>query len=83
MREERELTPLEISALEDCVTRGSTRTNDGGLIDTLLSGLCSNSALGINNGWLVKWEANPTYREDGYISRYVPTEAGRRAVSHG
>lgn len=79
---EPELTPLERDALQRCADRGGTRCNDGGIVDTLLSRLCS---------WppsapLVKWQMNPTSRQDGYISLYTATEAGRQALkapSHG
>ena len=71
------LTPLQRSALRDCCERGSTRTNDGGLVDTLLSGLCSNSAEQVWNGWLVEWTHNhPRPADDHYISRYTPTALG-------
>lgn len=70
------LTPLQASALSNCCTRGSTRGNDGGLYDDLLSGLCSKTDEGITNGWLVKWEQNPDSRVDGYINKYVPTPLG-------
>jgi len=70
------LTPLQTDALRRCCERGSTRCNDGGLVDDLLSGMCSNTTEGIMNGWLVQWAMNPTSREDGYISRYTPTPLG-------
>ncbi len=71
------LTPLQADALERCCARGSTRCNDGGLVDDLLSGLCTSPDRTILNGWLVKWAMNPTSREDGYISRYTPTDLGQ------
>lgn len=71
------LTPLELSALRDCVERGSTRCNDGGLVDTLLSGLCSRPSL---DDPYVKWDINPKSREDGYISLYTPTGLGIAAL---
>ena len=70
------LSPLQASALDDCCRRGSTRTNDGGVVDALLSGLCSRLSDGISNGWLVRWDMNPSSREDGYINRYSPTPLG-------
>jgi hypothetical protein len=74
-----DLSPLQLDALHDCVKRGSTRTNDGGLVDDLLSALCSNTEIGISNGWLVRWDMNPGFRQDGYTSIYTPTELGREA----
>ncbi|MDR7232256.1 hypothetical protein J2X45_003362 [Caulobacter sp. BE264] len=71
------VTPLELDALRRCVERGSTRTNDGGMTDCLLSGLCSKPA----DGPLVAWRVNPNSWIDGYISLYEPTEAGRRVVA--
>lgn len=76
------LTPLQIDALRDCARRGGTRSNDGGVVDDLLSGLCSNTAEGVYNGWLVEWSMNPTSREDGYISLYKPTLRGRQVLAH-
>lgn len=74
-----ELTPLELSALRDCAERGGTRCNDGGMVDTLLSGLCSPKKGG---GFaLVSWRMNPTSRTDGYISLYEVTQAGRDALA--
>lgn len=71
------LTPLQISALTDCCERGSTRTNDSGLVDTLLSGMCTNLDEDIYNGWLVTWHHNhPRAADDHYISRYEPTALG-------
>ena len=72
----RGLTPLQISALRDCCERGSTRTNDSGLVDTLLSGIaCAPGSC--ENGWLVKWFHNhPRSYDDPYISRYEPTPLG-------
>ena len=71
------LTPLQADVLRRCCDRGSTRTNEPGLVDDLLSGLCSNLDEGITNGWLVEWESNPGYREDGYVNRYKITELGK------
>jgi hypothetical protein len=73
-----ELTPMERAALSDCVERGSTRCNDGGMVDTLLSILCSKPSL--ENSY-VKWRMNPNSRQDGYISLYEPTELGRQALT--
>lgn len=70
------LTPLQRDALAKCCERGSTRGNDGGLVDDLLSGLCSNTSQGISNGWLVRWSMNPESRTDGYINLYTPTPLG-------
>lgn len=70
------LTPLQKDALAACCMQGSVRTNDGGIIDTLLSGLCSNTAKGINNGWLIEWSMNPACRLDGYLNLYKPTSFG-------
>lgn len=70
------LTPWQRKVLIDCCDRGSTRANDGGLVDDLLSGLCSKSDEVITNGWLVRWDMNPESRTDGYISRYTPTPLG-------
>lgn len=75
------LTPLKASALIDCCSRGSTRANDGELVDDLLSSLCSNPAEGIFNGWLVTWSMNPASREDGYISLYTPTPLGQSVAT--
>jgi hypothetical protein len=72
----RTLTPLEADALARCCMRGSTRTNETGLVDSLLSGMCSNLAAGITNGWLVEWKQNAGYRSDGYINLYIPTALG-------
>jgi hypothetical protein len=72
------LTPLELSALADCVKRGSTRTNEDGLVDTLLSGLCSKPSL---DDPFVRWSMNPNSRTDGYISLYTPTDLGRAAIA--
>jgi hypothetical protein len=78
------LTPLQISTLRDCCERGSTRTNDGGLIDTLLSGMCSNTAEGVFNGWLIEWSHNhPRPADDHYINRYSPTQLGRAVAAQG
>jgi hypothetical protein len=74
------LTPLQASVLKDCCKRGSTRANDGGLVDDLLSGLCSTE--GIKNGWLVTWSMNPKSREDGYMSLYTPTPCGLAVIAH-
>lgn len=71
------VTPLELAALRRCVERGSTRTNDSGMVDCLLSGLCSKPA----DGPLVAWRVNPNSWIDGYINLYEPTEAGRRVVA--
>jgi hypothetical protein len=77
------LTPLQASALEDCCARGSTRTSDGGLVDTLLSGLCSKLDEGTYNGWLVTWHHNhPRAPDDHYISRYEPTPLGLAVRAH-
>lgn len=73
-RGEVKLTPLQITYLTACVERGSTRTNDGGMADTILSGLCSTAPP------LVSWRVNPNSRADGYISLYEPTDAGRAAL---
>jgi hypothetical protein len=72
-----ELTPLEADALIRCCERGSTRTNDSGLVDTLLSGLCGKVSEGITNGWLVEWSMNPGFREDAYSNLYKPTGLGK------
>lgn len=72
-----DLTPWELQALADCVDRGSTRCNDGGIYDTLLSILCSKPKAEP----LVGWRVNPNRRTDGYISLYEPTAAGRAAVA--
>jgi hypothetical protein len=79
LKDENNLTPLQLAALKDCVERGSTRTNEG-LVDTLLSGLCSKMDEHIFNGWLVSWEMNPGYKQDGYMNRYTPTDRGREVV---
>lgn len=71
------LSPLAMAVLVDCCDRGSTRANDGGTVDDLLSMMCSHTARGISNGWLVRWDMNPASRTDGYISIYTPTELGR------
>lgn len=71
-----EMPPLSKSALVNCCARGSTRTNDGGMVDDLLSGMCSNTAEGVMNGWLVTWSMNPESRRDGYINLYTPTPLG-------
>ncbi len=78
----RGLTPLSRDALGICCQRGSTRTNDGGLVDDLLSVMCSNVAEGVNNGWLLTWQMNPDSRRDGYINLYVPTERGLAVHSY-
>lgn len=73
----RGLTPLQAGALSDCCKRGSTRTSDSGLVDTLLSGMCSNLDEDIFNGWLITWHHNhPRAPDDHYISRYEPTPLG-------
>lgn len=72
-----QLTPHELDALRCCVERGGTRCNDAGLVDTLLSGLCSKP----EGGPYVRWQMNPTSRDDGYISLYMPTDAGRAALA--
>lgn len=73
-----DLTPLEISALADCVKRGGTRANDGGLADTLLSILCSKPSI---EDPLIRWRINPNSRIDGYISLYEPTQRGRDLIA--
>ncbi len=75
------LSPLQAAALLNCCERGSTRGNDGGLYDDLLSGLCSNTAEGINNGWLVEWRPNPDRQTDGYWNLYVPTPLGEAVAA--
>lgn len=70
------LTPLQADALRMCCLRGSTRGNDGGLVDDVISGLCSKSDEGIVNGWLVTWSQNPDSWHDGYINKYAPTPLG-------
>lgn len=74
------LTPLELAALRDCVERGGTRCNDGGMTDTLLSILCSKPS---PEAPYVRWQMNPNSRQDGYISLYTPTDAGRAALEQG
>lgn len=71
-----ELTPLELDILSKCIARGGTRTNDDGISDAILSGLCSKPV----NAPYVSWRINPDSRKDGYINLYEPTEAGRAAV---
>lgn len=72
-----ELTPLELDALRDCAKRGGTRCNDGGMVDTLLSGLCSKP----KDAPLVKWRRNPNSRADGWINLYELTDAGLAAIA--
>lgn len=69
------LPPLWRSALATLCERGSTRCNDGAMVDDLLSSLCSKPSL---ETALAKWEMNPNSLTDGYISLYTPTERGRR-----
>lgn len=72
---ETKLTPLQIGALEQCeALGGAVRCNDGGVLDTMLSGLCSTDPP------MVTWQMNPASRIDGYISLYTITEAGREAL---
>lgn len=71
-----EITPLELDVLTKCVERGSTRTSDGTISDTLLSVLCSKP----KDAPLVKWRQNPNSLKDGWINLYEPTEAGIAAV---
>lgn len=73
------LTPLQITYLRDCVDRGSTRTSDEGLADTILSGLCSHPSL---EDSLVRWQMNPNFRFDGYINLYEPTSLGLLVISY-
>ena len=73
-----DLTPLETAALKNCVERGSTRTSDAGLVDCLLSGLCSKPS---TEAPYVRWSMNPTSRTDGYVSLYTPTDLGRALVA--
>lgn len=69
------------AALIDCVQRGQTLANDGSLVDDLISSLCSNTAEGIANGWLVTWDLNPARRDDQYWNRYIPTDLGRQVAA--
>lgn len=69
-----DLTPLEQSYLENCVKRGSTSTIEEGMADTILSGLCGKPSF---DDPLVRWEMNPTHREDGYINKYFPTDKAK------
>lgn len=72
-----ELTPLELDVLSKCVERGSTRTSDGTISDTILSVLCSKP----KDAPYVSWRMNPNSSKDGWINLYEPTEAGRAALA--
>lgn len=72
-----ELPPLFLDVLRKCVARGSTRTSDGTLSDTVLSNLCSQP----EGNPYVTWRMNPNSRFDGWINLYEPTAAGRAAVA--
>lgn len=74
MSEKIDVPPLFLEAMRRCAERGGTRTNDGGMSDTLLSSLCS---MPTADDPLVRWQMNPKSREDGYASLYTVTERGK------
>lgn len=67
------LTPLERGYFADMCKRGSTRTDEGGLADTILSGLCSKPSM---DGAIVRWEMNRDERARKWPNKYLPTELG-------
>ncbi len=69
--------PLFKTMLVGLVGKGSVRCNDGGMVDTLCSSLCSFPTY---PDAYARWELNPKWREDGYMSIYFPTELGIRYV---
>lgn len=71
-------TPLERSYFQDLCERGWTRTDEGGLGDTILSGLCSKPS---SERAVVSWEMNQDERSYEWSNKYLPTAFGLEVYS--
>lgn len=73
------LTPLEAAYLLEMCKRGWTRTGEGGMADTILSGLCSKPS---PDNSLCRWEMNQDDRRMEWPNKYLPTPLGLAVRSY-